>query len=67
MVKTMHLGLFSSVSLPYSHPPCKHFTPPSLTTQALERIKIYFADYKWQISNRLAGIGHPTKGLGDIG
>jgi len=50
------------MSLPYSHHPCKSFTPPTLRTQGLDKIERYFKDYKPQIKNRPAGIGPSAKG-----
>jgi len=42
----MPLRLFNKVSLPYSHPLANLSLPPVLTTQALERMKRYFEEYK---------------------
>ena len=41
------------------HPPSGE--RPRLKKHAVEIIEAHFKDYKSQINNRIAGIGHPTK------
>jgi len=44
----MHLILFNNMLLPYSHP-LANLSRPSVRIQVLERIEMYFKNYKWQI------------------